>query len=51
MDSRMRQMVRYQKQYPLGEFVSHRYKLRDVHAAVQKSIEPESMKVVLELWS
>jgi threonine dehydrogenase-like Zn-dependent dehydrogenase len=47
----MRQMARYQKQYPLGEFVSHRYKLRDVHAAVQKSIEPESMKVVLEPWS
>jgi threonine dehydrogenase-like Zn-dependent dehydrogenase len=47
----MRQMARYQKQYPLREFVSHRYKLRDVHAAVQKSIEPESMKVVLEPWS
>ncbi len=47
----MRQMARYQKQYPLGEFVSHRYKLRDVRAAVQKSIEPESMKVVLEPWS
>jgi threonine dehydrogenase-like Zn-dependent dehydrogenase len=47
----MRQMARYQKQYPLGEFVSHRYKLRDVGAAVQKSIEPTSMKVVLEPWS
>jgi L-iditol 2-dehydrogenase len=47
----MRQMARYQKQYPLGEFVSHRYKLRDVHAAVQKSIDPGSMKVVLEPWS
>jgi threonine dehydrogenase-like Zn-dependent dehydrogenase len=47
----MRQMARYQKQYPLREFVSHRYKLRDVHAAVQKSIEPGSMKVVLEPWS
>jgi threonine dehydrogenase-like Zn-dependent dehydrogenase len=47
----MRQMARYQRQYPLGEFVSHRYKLRDVHAAVQKSIEPGSMKVVLEPWS
>ena len=47
----MRQMARYQKQYPLGEFVSHRYKLRDVNAAMQKSIEPGSMKVVLEPWS
>jgi threonine dehydrogenase-like Zn-dependent dehydrogenase len=47
----MRQMARYQKHYPLGEFVSHRYKLCDVHAAVQKSIDPGSMKVVLEPWS
>ena len=47
----IRQMARYQKQYPLGEFVSDRYKLRDVHAAVQKSIDPGSMKVVLEPWS
>ncbi|HEY2456377.1 MAG TPA: zinc-binding dehydrogenase, partial [Candidatus Acidoferrum sp.] len=46
----MRQMVRYMKQYPLREFVTHRYGLRDVEAAVQKSIEPESMKVVFEPW-
>ena len=46
----MRQMVRYMNHYPLREFVTHRFALRDVHAAVQKSIEPESMKVVLEPW-
>jgi L-iditol 2-dehydrogenase len=46
----MRQMARYMKQYPLREFVTHRYGLRDVEAAVQKSIEPESMKVVFEPW-
>ena len=46
----MRQMARYMKQYPLREFVTHRFALRDVHAAVQKSIDPESMKVVLEPW-
>jgi threonine dehydrogenase-like Zn-dependent dehydrogenase len=46
----MRQMARYMKQYPLREFVTHRYGLRDVAAAVQKSIEPESLKVVLEPW-
>lgn len=46
----MRQMVRYMHHYPLREFVTHRFALRDVHAAVQKSIEPESMKVVLEPW-
>jgi threonine dehydrogenase-like Zn-dependent dehydrogenase len=47
----MRQMVRYMKQYPLREFVTHRFGLKDVEAAMQKSMEAESMKVVLEPWS
>jgi threonine dehydrogenase-like Zn-dependent dehydrogenase len=47
----MRQMVRYMKHYPLGEFVTHRFALRDVHAAMQKSMEAESMKVVMEPWN
>jgi threonine dehydrogenase-like Zn-dependent dehydrogenase len=47
----MRQMARYIKHYPLRDFVTHRFRLRDVEAAVKKSIEPESMKVVLEPWS
>jgi threonine dehydrogenase-like Zn-dependent dehydrogenase len=47
----MRQMARYMKHYPLREFVSHRFSLRDVAAAMQKSIEPESMKVVLDPWN
>jgi len=46
----MRQMARYMKHYPLREFVTHRFGLRDVEAAVEKSIEAESMKVVLEPW-
>jgi threonine dehydrogenase-like Zn-dependent dehydrogenase len=46
----MRQMARYLKHYPLREFVSHRYGLRDVEAAVHKAIDPDSMKVVLEPW-
>jgi threonine dehydrogenase-like Zn-dependent dehydrogenase len=46
----MRQMARYMRHYPLREFVTHRYPLRDVETAVKKSIEPESMKVVLEPW-
>src|SRR5450755_2395720 len=46
----MRQMARYMKHHPLREFVTHRYGLRDVDAAVQKSVEAESMKVVLEPW-
>jgi threonine dehydrogenase-like Zn-dependent dehydrogenase len=47
----MRQMARYLKHYPLREFVTHRYRLRDVEAAMNKSIAPDSMKVVLEPWA
>jgi L-iditol 2-dehydrogenase len=47
----MRQMARYMKHYPLREFVTHRYPLNDVESAMQKSIAPDSMKVVLEPWS
>ena len=46
----MRQMARYMKNYPLREFVTHRFRLRDVEAAMQKSMEAEAMKVVLEPW-
>ena len=46
----MRQMARYMKNYPLREFVTHRFGLRDVDAAMQKSMEAEVMKVVLEPW-
>jgi hypothetical protein len=46
----MRQMVRYMKHYPLGEFVTHRYALRDVDAAMATAIGAESMKVVMEPW-
>jgi threonine dehydrogenase-like Zn-dependent dehydrogenase len=47
----MRQMARYMRNYPLREFVSHRFPLRDVEAAVQKSIAPDSMKVAIEPWA
>ncbi len=47
----MRQMARYMRTYPLREFVSHRFSLRDVEAAVHKSIAPDSMKVAIEPWS
>jgi threonine dehydrogenase-like Zn-dependent dehydrogenase len=46
----MRQMARYMKQYPLKEFVSHRFALRDVDAAMAKAMNGDSMKVVLEPW-
>jgi len=38
------------KHYPLREFVTHRFRLRDVAAAVEKSIEADSLKVVMEPW-
>ncbi len=47
----MRQMARYMRQYPLGDFVTHRFALRDVEAAMQKSMAPDSMKVVINPWS
>jgi len=46
----MRQMARYMTHYPLREFVTHRFGLREVHVAMQKAIAPDSMKVVFEPW-
>jgi L-iditol 2-dehydrogenase len=47
----MRQMVRYAEHYPLQDFVTHRFGLRQVDEAVKKSIEPDSMKVVIDPWT
>jgi L-iditol 2-dehydrogenase len=47
----MRQLARYMRQYPVREFVSHRYRLNDTDAAVQKAIAPDSMKVVIDPWA
>jgi L-iditol 2-dehydrogenase len=47
----MRQMARYMRQYPLRDFVTHRYPLLQVETAVHKAIAPDSMKVVIEPWS
>jgi threonine dehydrogenase-like Zn-dependent dehydrogenase len=47
----MRQMARYMRHYPLREFVTHHFALRDVDAAVRKSIAPDSMKVIIEPWA
>lgn len=46
----MRQMARYMTHYPLREFVSHRFALKEVEAAMQKAIAADSMKVVLQPW-
>jgi len=47
----MRQMVRYMRHYPLAEFVTHRFGLRQVEAAMKKSMDADSMKVVIDPWS
>ena len=47
----MRQLARYMRHYPVREFVSHRYRLDDVEAAVNKAIAPDSMKVVIDPWA
>jgi L-iditol 2-dehydrogenase len=47
----MRQMARYMEHYPLREFVSHHYGLRDVEEAVHKSVAADSMKVVINPWN
>jgi threonine dehydrogenase-like Zn-dependent dehydrogenase len=47
----MRQMVRYMQAYPLREFVSHRFPLRDVEAAVHKAVAADSMKVAITPWA
>jgi L-iditol 2-dehydrogenase len=47
----IRQMARYMKHYPLREFVTHRFSLSEAEAALRKSMEADSMKVVLEPWN
>lgn len=47
----MRQMARYMKHYPLQDFVTHRFGLRQVEAAMKKSMEADSMKVIIDPWS
>lgn len=47
----MRQMARYAKQYPLRDFVTHRFGLRQVEDAMKKSMATDSMKVVIDPWS
>jgi threonine dehydrogenase-like Zn-dependent dehydrogenase len=47
----MRQMARYMQHYPLAEFVTHRFGLKQVKAAMEKSMAADSMKVVIAPWS
>jgi threonine dehydrogenase-like Zn-dependent dehydrogenase len=43
----LRLMERYADRYPLEDMVSHEYALKDVDAAMQMSMSPESLKVVM----
>lgn len=47
----MRQMARYMRYYPLADFVTHRFALRDVDTAMAKAVSPDSMKVVIQPWA
>jgi threonine dehydrogenase-like Zn-dependent dehydrogenase len=47
----LRQMARYMQAYPLKEFVSHRFPLRDVEAAVHQAVAADSMKVAIMPWA
>jgi threonine dehydrogenase-like Zn-dependent dehydrogenase len=47
----MRQMARYMRHYPLAEFVTHRFGLRDVEMAMKQSMAADSLKVVIDPWS
>jgi len=47
----MRQMVRYAQHYPLQDFVTHRFGLRQVDEAMKKSVALDSMKVVIDPWT
>jgi threonine dehydrogenase-like Zn-dependent dehydrogenase len=47
----MRQMARYMQAYPLKEFVSHRFPLREVEAAVHQAVAADSMKVAIMPWA
>jgi threonine dehydrogenase-like Zn-dependent dehydrogenase len=47
----LRQMARYGRQYPLDRFVSHRFPLTQVDAAVRRSMAPDSLKVVIDPWA
>jgi L-iditol 2-dehydrogenase len=47
----LRQMARYMRQYPLRQFVTHRYRLAEVEAAMHRAIAPDSLKVAIDPWA
>jgi threonine dehydrogenase-like Zn-dependent dehydrogenase len=47
----MRQMTRYARQYPIADFVTHRFGLRQVEKAMKTSMASDSMKVLIDPWA
>jgi len=47
----MRQLARYRDSYPVDELVSDVFPLAAVEAAVERSVHPDSLKVVISPWA
>ncbi len=46
--SSLRLLQKYQRQFPFERIITHRYPLAEAETALLKSMEPDSMKVVIE---
>lgn len=44
----LRQLVRYRERYPVDELVAERFPLGSARAAVERSIRPDSLKVIFD---
>ena len=44
----MRQLVRYRERYPVDELTRERFGLAAADAAMRRSVEPQSLKVLLD---
>ncbi len=47
-EASLRLLRRHQRQFPFERIITHRYPLEEAEAAVLRSVEPDSMKVVIE---
>ena len=47
----MRQLARYRRSYPVDELVSDAFPLERTDEAVKRSMDPDSLKVVMDPWA
>ena len=47
-DASLRLLERYQRQFPFERIITHRFPLAEAETALLKSMEPDSMKVVIQ---